>query len=190
VEECDKWQQRGYIGAVEREGQMVEGYDLGNSPFSYMNPELEGKNIAFTTTNGTEAIVRSSGANQVLIGSFLNYHSLVSYLKKLPYDIIVLCAGWKGKVNMEDTIFAGAVVDALQIDFDLESDAARVALETYRASKNNMLAFLDNCSHIERLKRLDLQEDIMFCLQYDKYNVIPILKDGHIVKMSISDMLF
>lgn len=188
--ECKKWQDRGYIGAAEREGQRVDGFELGNSPFSFMNPDLEGKSIAFTTTNGTEAIVRSAGANQVIIGAFINFHSLVNYLKKLPYDVIILCAGWKGKINMEDTLFAGAVIESLLDDFDLDGDAARVALQIYRSGKDNMYDFLSSCSHMKRLRRLGLEEDIHFCLQFDKYNVIPILKEGQIVKMSLSDMLF
>ncbi len=188
--ECRRLQEKGYIGAAERGGQMVDGFQLGNSPFSYMDPSLQGLNIAMTTTNGTEAITRSKGANQVLIGSFLNFNTIVNYLTRLPYDVLILCAGWKGLVNMEDTIYAGALVHALQKEFELEGDAPIVAKELYLKARNDVKGFLSHCSHYQRLMRLDLEKDIDFCLQTDRYKVIPVLKNRHLVKMSLQDMLF
>jgi 2-phosphosulfolactate phosphatase len=188
--DCQVLQQQGYIGAAERRGQKVDGFQLGNSPFSYMNPELEGKKVALTTTNGTDAIMKSREANQVLMGSFLNYTVLINYLKKLPYDIIIHCAGWNGQVNMEDTIFAGAVVDELYDECDVHSDAALLARHIFQSAKENMYQFLHDCSHVQRLLHLDLEEDIRFCLKYDKYNILPVLRDNEIVKMTLKDMLF
>jgi 2-phosphosulfolactate phosphatase len=190
LSDCQALQQQGYIGAAERRGQKVDGFQLGNSPISYMNPELEGKSVALTTTNGTDAIMKSKEANQVLMGSFLNYSVLVNYLKKLPYDIIIHCAGWNGQVNMEDTIFAGAVVEELFNDCEVISDAALLAKQIYHSAKDNMYEFLEECSHVQRLLHLDLEEDIRFCLQYDKYNILPVLRDNEIVKMTLKDMLF
>ena len=190
LSDCQVLQQEGYIGAAERGGQKVEGFQLGNSPFSYMNPELEGKNIALTTTNGTDAIVRSKEANQVLVGSFLNFAVLINYLKKLPYDIIIHCAGWNGQINMEDTIFAGAVVDELIAECEVVSDAALLARQTFLSTKDDMIQFLSECSHVQRLMQLDLEDDILFCLQYDKYNILPVLRGEEIVKMTLKDMLF
>ena len=56
VEEARELQAKGYIAAAERGGQIVEGFDLGNSPYSYMDPQLKGKSVVLTTTNGTKAI--------------------------------------------------------------------------------------------------------------------------------------
>ena len=91
----------------------MEGFDLGNSPFEYMDEKLKGKQIAFTTTNGTQAIAKSSGAKEIVIGSFLNLSAVANYLLKGENNVLVVCAGWKGKVNLEDTLFAGAVVELL-----------------------------------------------------------------------------
>lgn len=188
--ECNYWQSRGYIGAAERGGQTVEGFDLGNSPFSYMDPTLEKQNIALTTTNGTEAIMRSKAANQILIGAFLNFSVLANYLKKLPYDVIIHCAGWNGKINMEDTIFAGALVNELSEEFNTENDAALAALSLFYQSKNNLKKYLSKASHYQRLYHLGLQKDIDFCLEYNRYTAIPILVNDHLVKMGFSEMLF
>ena len=82
--ECRELKLQGHIGAAERGGKKVGGFDMGNSPFCYMNPELEDTNIAMTTTNGTITLKKSKGALQVVIGSFLNFSALLSYLERLP----------------------------------------------------------------------------------------------------------
>ena len=188
--ECRDLMNQGYIGAAERGGKKVGGFDMGNSPFSFMNPELEDSNIAMTTTNGTAALKRSKGALQILIGSFLNYSALLTYLERLPCDVLLHCAGWKGKVNLEDTLFAGAVIHGLKQMFEYDSDVPMMALKLYRQAKDDLKAAIEDSSHVTRLLKLGLEKDIDFCLKYDEYKVIPVLKGDYITKMKISDMLF
>src|SRR6478736_2791639 len=95
--ECKALQNQGYIAAAERDGKKEDGFDIGNSPFSYMEKEVVGKTIAVTTTNGTQAISKSLAAKEIIIGSFLNRSAVVNYLKSQPHDVLLLCAGWKGK---------------------------------------------------------------------------------------------
>ncbi len=188
--ECRQLKQEGYIGAAERGGKKVGGFDLGNSPFSFMNPELEDQKIALTTTNGTSALKKSSGALQVIIGSFLNYSAILAYLERLPCDILLFCAGWKGKVNMEDTLFAGAIIHGLKQLFAYDSDAPLMALQLYRQAKDNLKLAVEKSSHVKRLLDLGLEKDIDFCLKHDEYKSIPVLKGDYITKMKLSDMLF
>lgn len=187
--ECKDMQNQGYIGAAERGGKKVDGFDLGNSPKSYMKDELQGANIAMTTTNGTLTINKSTSARQVLIGSFLNLKTLTNYLKKQPYDILIHCAGWKGKVNLEDSLYAGALVAGLKDNSEIECDAPRVALALYEQGKDNLYEYLKGSSHFNRMTRLNLQDDIDFCLQVDKYSIIPVLVDEHLVKLGLNEML-
>ncbi|MFO7256671.1 MAG: 2-phosphosulfolactate phosphatase [Bacteroidota bacterium] len=168
--------------AGERNGEKVDGFDLGNSPFEYMNPELAGKRIAFTTTNGTRAINKSLSADEIIIGSFLNLHAVVRYLKSGTRDILAVCAGWKGKVNLEDTLFAGALVHELAGDAEPECDAPLMALHLYRQAQHDLAGFLSNSSHVKRLKRLHIEKDIAFCLERGKYDVVPVVRGGVIVK--------
>jgi Phosphosulfolactate phosphohydrolase and related enzymes len=163
--------------AGERDGKKVEGFDLGNSPFEYMQPHVKGKNIAFTTTNGTQAIVKSLGAREIVIGSFLNLSRVVAHLEQCPNNVLVVCAGWKGKFNLEDTLYAGALVEHIQNTVKPACDAPLAAGHLYRAAKDDMLSFLKNSSHVQRLARLGIEKDIAFCLTPDKYNVLPILRD-------------
>lgn len=178
--ECLALKAEGYLTAGERDGMKVEGFDLGNSPFEYMDPHLRGKKIAFTTTNGTQAIARSTGAYDIIIGSFLNLSAVVQYLRKAPGNVLIVCSGWKGKVNLEDTVFAGALVENLINDFDYVCDAPMIARRLYASAQNNLKEFLKDSSHIKRLQRLNIQKDIDFCLTEDQYDVVPAIRENRI----------
>jgi len=108
IEETKALGRQGYITAGERGGEQVDGFDLGNSPFDYQDESLRGKRIALSTTNGSQAILKSAGASQVLIGAFLNLESLAEYLIQQSQSVVIHCAGWRGAPNLEDTLFAGA----------------------------------------------------------------------------------
>jgi 2-phosphosulfolactate phosphatase len=173
--------EKGYFTAGERDGKKVDGFDLGNSPFEYQDAELKGKHIAFTTTNGTQAIVKSLGAREIIIGSFLNLSAVVAYLRKLPHNVLVVCAGWKGKVNLEDTLFAGAIVEKLKDEALPVCDAPLAAQHLYNLAKNDMVAFLSTSSHVKRLARLNIHKDIAFCLTPDQYDVVPRLENNVLI---------
>jgi len=184
VEECKKLQGQGYIAAAERNAEMVEGFDLNNSPFSYMDERLMGAKIAMTTTNGTLAISRSkASALKVLVGAFLNLGALSRFLRHEPYDVLVLCAGWKGRPNLEDTLFAGALAEALKNEYMIAEDSALMAQRLYNQGKDNLLSFVSSSSHVRRLQRLGIHKDIAFCLQHDLYDEIPVLRGGKLVRM-------
>lgn len=183
LEECKILQSKGYIAAAERDGKQANGFDLGNSPFSFMNPAYKGKDIAMTTTNGTIAIQQAKAAEQIIIGAFLNIKVVASYLSTQPRDVILLCAGWKGKVNLEDTLFAGALIDGLEETFEPDCDAPRIARAIFNIAKDDLYQYLQDSSHVKRLHNLNIHKDIAFCLQSDKYDVIPYLKNNKLVKL-------
>jgi 2-phosphosulfolactate phosphatase len=177
LDECRSIAKSGFITSGERNGEKVPDFDKGNSPFEYME-EIRGKKIAFTTTNGTQAISRSAGARDVIIGAFLNLSAVAKCLAGGENNVLLVCAGWKGKVNLEDTLFAGAVVEKLKGQFAVDDDSALIAQHLYNIAKPDKVGFLKNASHIKRLDRLGIHEDIGFCLAEDKYDVVPGLKDG------------
>ena len=181
LEDCMAMKTKGYFTSGERDGKKVDGFDLGNSPFEYMVEELKGKKIAFTTTNGTQAIAKSIGAREIVIGSFLNLSAVVNYLRASENNILVVCAGWKGKVNLEDTLYAGAIVELLKDLFFPECDAPTAAQHLYNQAKLDMFDFLKDSSHVRRLAKLNIYKDIEFCLTRDLYDVVPVLKDGVLV---------
>ena len=181
VEDCKKMKNLGYMIAAERDGKKVEGFDLGNSPFSYMDIKLKNKTIALTTTNGTQAIKLSENAKEILVGAFLNLETIANYLKNKNTNVLVVCAAWKGKVNMEDTLFAGALVEQLSDSFSVANDSALMAKMLYQESKSNLLEVLMQCSHVQRLKNLGIEKDIEFCLEHNVYQVLPRMEQGQLV---------
>lgn len=177
LENCKAMKSHGYVTSGERNGHKVEGFDKGNSPFEYMDG-MKGSKLAFTTTNGTEAIDRSSTAREIVIGSFLNLSAVADHLLAGKNNVLILCAGWKGKVNLEDTLFAGALVQKIRDKIVPECDAPLAAAHLFDAAKGDLVGFLANASHVRRLARLNITEDIGFCLTPDQYNVVPVLDSG------------
>jgi 2-phosphosulfolactate phosphatase len=154
----------------------VDGFDRGNSPFEYTGEDIRGKKIAFTTTNGTQAIDKSKKAKHLLIGSFLNVSAVAQRVEELNESVLVVCAGWKGRFNLEDTLFAGALIDRLKNTFKSDDDAALAAVSLYTETKQDLVSFLNKSSHIQRLNRLNIHEDMAFCVQEDTYSVVPYLE--------------
>ena len=181
LEKCKKYQSDGFLTAAEREGKKVDGFDFGNSPYSYIDNDVEGRKLSITTTNGTLSINKSVSADEVLVGSFLNKTAIVNYLKGKSENVLVLCAGWKGQVNLEDTMYAGALVEALRGYFAVEFDAAMLAENTYNASKADKFEYLKNSSHFKRLSKMGIEKDIQFCMQEDVFDVVPIMKGEKLV---------
>lgn len=183
LDECKAYQKKGLICAAERGGKQVEGFELDNSPFSYLSEDLKGKTICATTTNGTLAISKSLDADKIVIGAFLNLSAVASYLKNQPNDIIIHCAGWKGKVNMEDSLFAGALIEKLEESHVLNCDAPHMSLKYYQSVKEELQSTVESSSHAKRLSKIGIKRDIEFCVTLDKYDVIPILNNSTLVKM-------
>jgi len=186
VEECAAFRESGpdYLLAAERDGKVVEGFDFGNSPFSYTKEKVAGKTVVLTTTNGTHALHLSRSAKKIVIGSFLNLTASCNWLKTRDENILLVCAGWKNNFNLEDTLFAGAVIEQLkEFDFKLD-DAAIAANDLFQIGEHDINAYLKKTSHSERLKKLGIEKDIEFCLQVDLTTAIPILDGDRLIKLT------
>ncbi|MGB4775737.1 MAG: 2-phosphosulfolactate phosphatase [Daejeonella sp.] len=183
VEDCEVYRNSGCLLAAERDGEVVKGFDFGNSPFAYTQDKVKGKTIVLTTTNGTHAIKRSKEASKIVIGSFLNLTTLCNWLKAQPEHVLLLCSGWKDKANLEDTLFAGAVVHQLADNGYKLEDSGIIAVDLYNLAKDDLTTYLKKTSHSERLKKLGIEEDIQFCLNVDITTAIPVLERDQLVRM-------
>lgn len=183
LDEARAYKEKGYLVGAERKGQIVEGFDFGNSPYSYMKPEMKGKTVVLSTTNGTKAIDLAKENGEVVIGSLNNIDALNHYLEHKNQNILCLCSGWQDKFNLEDTICAGAIMDYLinTGKFTSDEDASIAAKYLYLSAKDNYFGFLKSSSHRRRLKNLNLNEDIKYCLTANQTDVVPVLKNGILV---------
>lgn len=185
VAECAAYREKGseFLLAAERNGEVVEGFDFGNSPFSYTPEKVGGKTVVLTTTNGTHALHLSRAAKKVVIGSFLNLSALSAWLGDQQEDILLVCAGWKNNFNLEDSLFAGAVVEKLKDAGYKLDDSAIGANDLYLAGRDDINGYLKKSSHSERLKKLGIEADVAFCLQVDQITAIPVLEGDKLVKL-------
>jgi 2-phosphosulfolactate phosphatase len=180
IEESIAYREKGFLIGAERNGEMLDGFDIGNSPFSYMDEKVKGRHIALTTTNGTQAIAAAKGAKQIVVGSFLNLDALCNWLATQDGNIVLLCSGWKNSVNIEDTLLAGAVVHQMRGDFDFTNlrDTSIIAERLYLLAKDDLNGFLEESSHRNRLKKLNIDKDIEYCLTPNQAHVVPGIING------------
>lgn len=177
----------------ERRGILIEGFDCGNSPTEYPASRVAGKTIAFTTTNGTKALLKSAAAETILIGAFVNRQAVVARLTDDERPIHLVCAGTDGDITGEDVLFAGAVVDALTQAVPTGrwqlNDSARIASAFWRQSvcdDSGLEHGADFSARIEcamretkgglNLRVLGYDNDIKLCSAVDSIEVVPILR--------------
>src|SRR5205809_6980238 len=149
------------ITAGERDGKIAEGLIHGNSPFEYPTEFIEGKTLVLTTTNGTRLLhmALEKGAKEIITGSFPNLSAVCDHLIETNRNVILGCAAWKDRVNMEDTLFAGAVISKVRRHFDINCDSSHMAEAMYEKGKKDLFGFLrkNNASHYQRLMRFGLE---------------------------------
>lgn len=161
-----------FLVGGERNGVKVKGMDVDNSPLSFLDKKYKNQKLAISTTNGTKAVDMSLDAKEIIIGAFVNLSAVAHYIKQSNLDILLVCAGWKGKMSTEDFMYAGAIVSLLSDEVVL-TDSSEIALNYYEKNKECCQEKLNTCEHANRLKKLNKQRDMDFCIQKDLYNIVP-----------------
>lgn len=174
------------IAAGERDGQIAEGLQHGNSPLEYSREFIEGKTLVLTTTNGTKLLQMAvdNNADTIISGSFPNLGAVCKFLIAQNKNVVLGCAGWKDRFNIEDTLFAGAVITKIKEHFTIHCDSSLTAEILYQANKNDIVGFAPNLTHYHRLvDRFGLIEDINFCLTPDVADVLVVYKEGKLIAL-------
>lgn len=172
------------IAAGERDGMIAEGLQHGNSPLEYTRDFIGGRNLVLTTTNGTRLLQMAldRNASTIIAGSFPNLSAVCDFILAEKKNVVLGCAGWKDRFNLEDTLFAGAVIARVREHFTVHCDSSLMAEAMYRQHANNLLEFAPQLTHYHRLvDRFGLIKDIEFCLTPDVANVLPLYTDGKLV---------
>ena len=175
VLEAKQWQEKGFLVAAERNTQKCDFADFGNSPFDFSPEKVTGKEIVFTTTNGTMAVDTAKDAEEIIIGSFSNISAVAEYCASQNKNITILCSGWNNRFCIEDTLFAGALAEKLsgRMIFLNKSDAVIVAAELWQVAKINLFEYICNSEHYERLKKNGLENSVDYCITNDLAPVLP-----------------
>ena len=168
------------ITAGERDGKIIQGLQHGNSPAEYPREFINDKTLVLTTTNGTKLLhmALESGASQVVTGSFPNLSAICAHLNKTNKNVILGCSAWKNRFNLEDTLFAGAVIAQIRDNFTIHCDSSLMAEDMYSLHKNNMYQFIRKTTHWHRLASYGLEKDLEYFVTPDIANVLPVYRHG------------
>lgn len=182
IEMARKYKEQGYLVTAERDGLKLDFADFANSVLSFKTPDVKGKEIIYCTTNGTQAIEMAADADKIVLGAFPILSALTRWLEKADMNVVILCAGWKNRFNLEDSVFAGALSERLleSGSFETECDSTNAALNLWSSAKINLPDYIAKAEHSERLRRLGLKDEIPYYLNLDVSNIIPVYIEGKI----------
>jgi 2-phosphosulfolactate phosphatase len=183
VAEAREYKSRGYLVAAERDGFVLDFADFGNSPFNFTREKVEGKTIVYSTTNGTGIINIASSSYRTVIGSFLNFSALSEWLLEQDRDVILFCAGWKNRFNLEDTVCAGAIAERLLESglFTTICDSTLAAADLWRIAESDLPGYIEKVAQRTRLRDKGLDDCIQFCITADFTKKIPVIKNGILI---------
>ena len=183
ADEAKEYKEKGYLVAAERDGFVLDFADFGNSPFNFTPDRVEGKTIVYSTTNGTGIINLASSAYMIAVGSFLNIGALLRWITDQDKDVMLFCAGWKNRFNLEDTIYAGAVAYRLMESglYSTRCDSTLAAIDLWSIASRDLRGYIEKVAQRTRLKDKKLDDCIDFCLTNDFTDKIPVMKDGFLV---------
>ncbi|NGP87261.1 2-phosphosulfolactate phosphatase [Fodinibius halophilus] len=164
----------------EKNGVKIDGYDLTNSPLEHTGENVVNKTVILNTTNGTKAIKRSGHANRIIIGAFLNLATIIDHLKEVDEEVVLVCAGWRGRLSFEDLLCAGNIIYELSSGKLSSSarDAVKVAFGLYEKFADDIEGSVKSSNYAERLKDVVSEEDISYCCQRSTLQVLPVLNEG------------
>lgn len=176
TDEAREYKSKGYLVGAERKTKKCDFADFGNSPFDYTPEKVQGREVVFTTTNGTRAIEAASDSKELLIGTFINIDALVERCIKTAERVVILCAGWNNRISIEDTLFGGAFAEkAMELtNVDLDSDSIRMTLELWHRVKNDLMGYIKVSDHYRRLVDNGAVGDTTYCLTPNSLSVVPV----------------
>ncbi|MEW5796717.1 MAG: 2-phosphosulfolactate phosphatase [Candidatus Zixiibacteriota bacterium] len=170
--------------AGERQGVKIENFQFGNSPTEFTPETVAGKNVILCTTNGTRVFGLTTGAGQVFSGALTNVSSVADALLAEMKDTVIVCSGREGGFSIEDTLCGGLLIDQLtsRLRSVTLNDAGSMARLLYRERKNSLHEAIAQGEHGRFLASIGLDGDVALCSQVDAMPILPVLKDGRLVR--------
>lgn len=184
VENARKIKELGYILAAERDGIVLDFADFGNSPDAFTSERVNNKIIAYSTTNGTQAIKMAAKSKEVIIASFSNLQVVIDYLLQSNSDVLLFCAGWKNRFSLEDSLCAGAIASQIiekSLQYNTHCDSTMASIDLWHIAKENLLQYIQKAAHRKRLQGIVNDSIIEYCHTLNTLNVLPLLSDGLLI---------
>jgi len=169
----------------ERNGEMIPGFDLGNSPREYAAQRVGDKRLIFASSNGSAAILTASDAGRMCVGALVNARAVIRWAESGKEDCVILCAGKLGRFAGEDAACAGHFVLALeQRGFAAANDGARTAARLASSLRGRWLEFLRSTDHGAYLCALGFAADFPVVCAVDSLDVLPVWHENRLVAMA------
>jgi 2-phosphosulfolactate phosphatase len=159
----------------ERDGQKIDGYDLGNSPLEYTGEVVGNRDVILNTSNGTQALSRATSAKHLVAACFLNAGRVVDFVRSVDDEVTIVCAGRQNRLALEDTLCAGLLLERLwdREEPEVVTDSAHTAFTLYETDRDDLRSALDGANHAERLVEQGFGDDLDYCFQVDTLSVLP-----------------
>ena len=165
----------------ERNGLIIPGFDLGNSPLEYNKETVGVKTLIFASTNGSKTLLACRDSYDVIVGGFVNLSAVVDELARAESAVLV-CSGKLGRFSIEDAVCAGMIIDRLsskRVKIELLSDTAWNAFWLFERFISNPEETLEKTEHAVYLAReLGMVEDVAICTAIDLFDVVPRFAKG------------
>ena len=160
----------------ERHGELIEGFDLGNSPLEYRE-NVAGRTIITTTTNGTIGLRACEHAARVLVGALLNLGALTTALVHAsPDSLLIVCAGTFEEFALEDACAAGHLIRGFEGHAEL-SDSARAAVGVSRTFEDPY-DVVRSAKNGRVLASKGRSVEVEWCAQRSRYNVVGFMESA------------
>jgi 2-phosphosulfolactate phosphatase len=178
--EAEDLKKQGYPVAAERDGLRLSFADYGNSASDFRTPEITGKTLVYSTTNGTVAMTMAAENGPVIAAAFTNLPAVAEWLNKLDEHVVILCSGWKNLFSTEDTLCAGALVEMLIANekFTSNCDAGVMALRLWQDAKTNLKNAVMQTSHYQRLLGLGVEPMPDYTINTGISESLPVFANG------------
>jgi 2-phosphosulfolactate phosphatase len=179
LNEAENLKKQGFPVAAEREGLRLPFADYGNSAADFRTPDIKGKTLAYSTTNGTVAMNMASENGPVVAAAFSNLPAVAEWLNIQNENVVILCSAWKNLFSFEDTLCAGALTSLLLHSgkYQKTGDETDLSISIWETNKDNLIESLINTSHYKRLIGLGVDPLPEYTVQIGTSSVIPVFEN-------------
>jgi phosphosulfolactate phosphohydrolase-like enzyme len=169
----------GEVTAGERGGRKLPNVRHGNSPTEIARAGHRGKTLVLTSTNGVECLLAAAGpSSTVLVGTTLNRRAVAAAAIGLAQSrgapITLLMAGRNNQEAIEDALAAGEIVRAMpgaRVHGELPPSSAGIEADFFASPAGRNLV------------QLGYSDDVRYCAQLDRSDLVPILRAGKLVPL-------